>query len=195
MLPLYPKAKSGLRSLAIRVFNHSSETENILDIPNDPIYEGDSSSYTRDDGSEHSVEFTTYQSRCEISEAEYQVFTWKEVLARFQDLGRRRGTELFTDMLTEIKSITEETGNTFDAGGRMTPEIFLKMIEKKELRFDSSGKPKEQFILSSQEGARQASEVLTQIFATPDLKRQYDELISKKRELWRDRENNRRLVG
>jgi hypothetical protein len=93
-----------------------------------------------------------------------------------------------------LEEITDATGNVVDARGReFSPELLLEMIEKADMGFDEQGNVTSQIVISPRT-MELVRDKLEEWYKDPGNKARVDALLDRKRQEWRDRENNRKLV-
>jgi hypothetical protein len=106
------------------------------------------------------------------------------------ELARQTSKEGFRKLEEELSKV----GNAVDAGGRpVSQEVLLEMLEKMEMSFDDAGNPDITFIVHPVVGEVLRSR-MEEWHQDVEFRKRHDELISRKREAWRDRESNRKLV-
>jgi hypothetical protein len=98
-------------------------------------------------------------------------------------------------MFSTFEKAAEVSGNVISPiEGEPTPEYVLAIYEKMSLDFDTRGSPKLDSIVivsNKPEAVRRARE---RMMSDPGYRRQFEELIEKKRTEWHNRESSRRLV-
>jgi hypothetical protein len=103
------------------------------------------------------------------------------------DIGEQQKRLLFH----RLAQITQETGQSVDAGGKpLTPELLLEMLDRMEIDFDAEGRPIWPSIICHPS----QQEAILNWDVTEEQTRQLEELIERKWRAWRDRESDRRLV-
>ncbi len=96
----------------------------------------------------------------------------------------------------QLGKMCAETGQTFDCGGQvLTAESLFQMMENMFINFDEDGKAHELTFVFGPQMAGRVKEILESLETDPDLKKQHDELMERKRMQWRDKEASRKLVG
>jgi hypothetical protein len=89
---------------------------------------------------------------------------------------------------------TEQTGNRFDAGGQPpSGKMLLDFMGMGEWGFDKTGKPAMSFVIHP-DTLPALKKAADEVENDPELKRRHDEIVSRQREQWLDRENRRKLV-
>lgn len=95
----------------------------------------------------------------------------------------------------KLEQVTDKTGNIINGKGQpFTFDLFIKSLEKVQIDFDDEEKPYLPAFVFAPEMAAQVKQKLPEWFANAEYKKRFDELIERKREEWRDRESNRKLV-
>jgi len=91
----------------------------------------------------------------------------------------------------KFRETTEEVGNAFNANGApLTQDMFLSVLERVDMEFGRDGKPTAEFFPSS----IRLREVIDTWHMDRTFKERYEAIIGRKRDEWRDRESNRKLV-
>src|SRR5262249_54544676 len=119
-----------------------------------------------------------------------------EVLAALEgaadDMARQTETMLFR----KLDETTAQVGNVLDAGGRpFEPSMLLEMLERTWIDFNDEGKPKMPTIVLHPNVFESVKERLLALDSDGDFQAKQAEILAKKKEQWRDRESNRKLVG
>jgi hypothetical protein len=86
--------------------------------------------------------------------------------------------------------ISEEVGNTLNANGdQLNGDLLLELIEKADMQFGPDGQPLNKFVAGPALAAP-----LQKLLDDPSFRARYDDLVEGKRNVWRDRESDRKLV-
>jgi hypothetical protein len=104
----------------------------------------------------------------------------------FQEMLLRKNTE-----------VVERVGNRIDAGGQpFSADLYFKMLETVQIDFDSNGRPdiSGTRLVVHPEQADRIRQLFTQWERDEAFQERYRQIMLKKREEWRDRQSNRRLV-
>ena len=80
-------------------------------------------------------------------------------------------------------------------GKKLDAELFLQFLEVFQLEFYADGLPKELYCVGELFSQERLEALDEEFRNNPKLQKRYDELIAKKKEEWRVREANRKLVG
>jgi len=90
----------------------------------------------------------------------------------------------------------EKAGNTIDGGGQpLTAELFLQAMEKIWIDFNADSSPQMPEVHISPNQTDNVKRMIERLESEPHLKRRFDQIMLKKREEWRAREADRKLVG
>jgi hypothetical protein len=104
--------------------------------------------------------------------------------------------QMTAHMLQTMSEVTEKYGQTVNqAGSRFTPESLFSVLEKMELHFDDEGRPSQLTFIGGAEANEAFQRALMEIEESPELQARHAEIIGRKRQEFRDREADRKLVG
>ena len=91
----------------------------------------------------------------------------------------------------QIEKSADEVGNVVDADGKpFSIDLLWELLEKIDIDFDEAGNP----TLVMVSGTKLAPSI-NKVIADPENSRRYHALMERKKEEWRVRESNRKLVG
>lgn len=94
-----------------------------------------------------------------------------------------------------LDEITAKTGNIVKTGGQdINPDLLLQMLETIEMDFREDGQMQPLNLVVDPEQYGRLIEKIPEWEKDECYKRQYDELIKRKRQEWHDRESHRKLV-
>ena len=100
-----------------------------------------------------------------------------------------------TMMFTRLGEAVEKVGNTVDAGGDFQPKHLFEMLEKTQMEFDpETGEPTGHMFVMHPDTAAKIVPKVKEWEKDPAIKAEYERILAKKREEWRDREARRKLV-
>lgn len=197
MLPDFPKLKAEVRHLLVIRARQIHERHAVLGlkIPKHTIIEGDRHfTGESDDGAEIELPIGDFRHKIEFKVDDYSNLTLDKVFERFSIAALEVAKQTSKFFLREFEKTVNEVGNAINVNGKLTPEKFLEMFERLQIDFDSTGKPRfPMFIVGSQEVEDAVKKVLLELEQYP-YKTRFSNLLDLKREDWRDRESNRKLV-
>lgn len=188
MLPDFLKVKARLETM----LEYEMELARLAhmgvfaDVPTSIVVEGNNTVIIREDGSVEKVELKEARVEQEIKFAEVEEMTHEMVLHTIDEVAKEMAEQIERSIYEELNRITDETGNVIsDDGKPFSIEMLFEMLEKMDLDFDEAGNPSgTRFVPPPKLPA-----------ADPETARRYQALMDQKREEWRVRENNRKLVG
>jgi hypothetical protein len=193
MLPDFPVTKREIHKHVALAMEHMERTKTpmLSEIKSFVQHEGKIHSYDRigatsvSEGYEEIAIPVTIQLS-EIPELVGEKFNAK-IEAIVDELARKR-MEMFYRKFT---AVTQEVGNAFDAGGApLTQDMCFAMMERMDMEFGPDNRPT--FRLNTTPELAKVYEAWQQ---DPSFKARYEEVLDRKRDAWRDRESNRKLVG
>ena len=188
MLPDFLKVKGKLQKMHGYVMKHAhlSHLGPLVAIRESVVFEGNKTTIIREDGSVGETEFAEITAELQVNFAEVEEMTHEMVLHKIDEVAKEMAEEIERSIYEELNRITDETGNVIsDDGKPFSIEMLFEMLEKMDLDFDEAGNPSgTRFVPPPKLPA-----------ADPETARRYQALMDQKREEWRVRENNRKLVG
>jgi hypothetical protein len=100
-------------------------------------------------------------------------------------------------LLRKNAEVAERVGTKIDAEGQpFSAELYFKMLEAVQIDFDSNGRPdiSGTRLVVHPEQAERMRQLFMQWERDDAFQERYRQVMLKKREEWRDRQSNRRLV-
>jgi hypothetical protein len=197
MLPDYPKTKALIvKAFRRKVRSARNERLGVLNkVRHSIVHEGHRTALKRVDGTEFIAGMESMQA-----EASVHIETGDELLAMQQlwelaaSLGSQLGDRVGSMMFKSLDKAVTEVGNVID-GKKPMLEQFFEMNEKCQLDFDNRGRPiMPQFVTGDAELARKIEDVIEKVRKTPVLRRRFENIMTKKKQEWLDREAARELV-
>ena len=131
-------------------------------------------------------------SKLEIKWEEVETITHETILNKIDDAAQEMAEQIKKSFYETLSEAAGEVGNvSLSHGEPLTVDLFLEMLEKMHVSFDEEGNPSGLTFAGSPKLRPALIEVISQAEADP----RYQELMERKREEERVRENNRKLVG
>ena len=159
-------------------------------------HEGKHGRIVRNDGSEDPIDFKHVSCESVLNREEMKRFDWEALLQKLTAVAEQVGRAQTQQMLAVAGEAAESVGNVVPAGGELTPDKFLEVFRRVEMDFDPQTlRPKPGLTIALHPDI--AASVLPKVKKwekDPKYKAEYERIISVKREEWRDREANRKLV-
>lgn len=198
MLPDFQTQKSNILELVDLQFKKKVSGEGLLSlIKRVPYFEGDRFESSDVDGAQSNhparqftAQFQPDRERIVAIGPQYLVEVFDSQVERLQS----EHFELFRERLDEGAA---RTGNSVNAGGRpFTFDLYLELMEKVQWDFHDDGRPDldSRALIVSPEMGNYLEAQVPRWLADPEYQRRFESLVEKKREEWRDRESDCKLV-
>lgn len=198
MLPDFLKVKARLETM----LNYQMELARLSHlgplaaIRESVVFEGNKTTIIRDDGSVGETEFAEITTELHVNLAEVEEMTHERVLNKINDAAKEMAEQIVRAAYEELNRITDETGNAISVDGKpFSIEMLCEMFEKMDLDFDEAGNPIGTMFVAHPNLFPAIAKAISQAEADPETAKRDQALIDQKREEWRVRENNRKLVG
>ena len=159
-------------------------------------HEGKVGRIVRQDESEASIDFCSISSEFVQNREDMKHSDLKAIQEKLLKVAKDFGQDQTRRMLTAAGEAAESVGNVVDAGGELTPDKFLDLFRKVQMDFDPQTlqpKPGFTFVMHPDTAASVVPKV-KEWEKDPRCKAEYERILAEKREEWRDREANRKLV-
>lgn len=198
MLPDYLRVKKRLHELYIERWHRLAASNGILgNLPESQIlHEGDRHHLVREDGSDEAIEMKQSSSSLSFHFDELDIATTEEIVRKWDAAARDMHGQMTKHLFEVVEQMCQEVGNVVDGMGRPFAEVFIEMMEKTDMSFEPDGtrSPGQSMVLHPDTFERIRPE-LEAMEADPDIQRRVREIENRKREEWRAREADRKLVG
>lgn len=198
MLPDYPRVKGDLSArfldfLKIRVDFYLGVFSEVKHVR---YFEGDARNLTRPSGEVEPGRWKDIQSILTVEKKDIPRLTLTSVVEKLdrlaQDIARQQ-VELAYETISEA---VEKVGNVMDAGGkRITAQTIIEAFGMLDIDFDRNGVARMPQMHISQDLSDAMTAAQRELESDRTMREQFMDLIQEKREEWRAREANRRLVG
>ena len=159
------------------------------------LHEGRTMKITRADQSESTSGMEQLSVHLEIKFDEIESLTLQKAIekhdAMIADMVQKQ-----THFVRERMSSEIPESQTLNAKGRkFDAQVVIEMLEKMQIDFYPDGTPHEIFVDGPLFTPERMAAVDKEFESNPELKRKFDEMMEKKKEEWRAREADRKLVG
>ena len=159
------------------------------------VFEGNRTVLIRADGSVEEQKAEAAVASIEVESAEVEEMTAEKILDKVDGAAEKIAQQQANTFYRYIDKLAEEVGNVVSArGDSFTIEGYFEMLEKMEIDFDEAGNPELPCVVTSS-GQHSVVERVLEDLEVPENKIRFNEIIKDKREEWRARESNRKLVG
>lgn len=198
MLPDFLKVKARLETM----LNYQMELARLSHlgplaaIRESVVFEGNKITIIREDGSVDEMGFEEITVELPVNLAEVEEMTRETVLDKINDVAKEMAEQKARFTYEELNRITAETGNVISADGKpFSIEMLFEILEKMDLDFDEAGNPVGTMFVAHPNLFAAIAKAISQAEADPETAKRYQALMERKKEEWRVRENNRKLVG
>lgn len=198
MLPDFPEVKSELVDMLVeflktRINNYLGP---LSEIPRSKVFEGDGHTLTRSSGEREQITFQEYRAGFRVSDEELPTLSMDSLLERLDKTAEEMARQQAQSVFSQVSEAVERVGNVVDAEGkRISAQMILDVLSKMHVEFNSDLTPQwpTLFIPPGLSDALQLAQ--EEYESDPELKKQFSQLVERKREEWRAREASRKLVG
>ena len=197
MLPDFPKEKALLAKFWNEYLarKHRELLGFFATMPSFAIHEGDRWKIERSDGTESEQPYQEMSSGFTIELKDVPDLTFEKIKSKMDALAEDTARQMSQSIFKEIQQVTEQVGNALDAKGKpLTKELFLELLEKIESNFTPNGEWIAPSIVMSPEMWKANEAKFREWEQDREFTSRQEEIINKKREVWRAREALRKLV-
>ncbi len=150
----------------------------------------------RPDGQVDETELKAASAETSIRFDEVPHLTFQDRVVKLDEAAREMARQISEHAFNQINEAVERVGNVVQGGGKpLSPEVYLEVIEKIHLDFNSDGNHSPLTIIIPPGMEQRVKETIEKLQQDPEYKKRYQEIIEKKWMEWRDREAARKLVG
>ena len=159
------------------------------------LHEGRAMHITRADQSQSTSDMQELSTYLEIKFDEIENLTLQKAIekhdAMIVDMVRKQ-----TEFIRERMSAEIPASQTLDAKGRkFDAQVMFELLERMQMDFYPDGTPHELHVDGPLFTPERMAAAEKELESNPELKRKFDEMMEKKKEEWRAREADRKLVG
>jgi hypothetical protein len=197
MLPDFLEIKGGVHRQIIEQFERmvAAKAPLISRISVHKQTEGDRYSIEREDGVVEEQQFKEFVATFTIP-SDITPDNADEVVRALELAADSMASQSETALFASIGRVTDEVGNSIDVGGKpFTPEMLLDMLDKMWIEFDDQGRPEMPTMVMHPTMFESIRSRFPEFDKDPLFMSRHAEIMARKKEEWRDRESNRKLVG
>jgi hypothetical protein len=198
MLPDYPKIKEKLLKLYANQITENSEKSNLFkEIQKSILHEGDKVIIVREDGSTEESILKTEQVSIQIPEEYITQGNHEKIneilLEAAVEMEKKKTKSIYASLTDTANSI----GNVINVNGMaLNPDHIYELFEKIQLNFDKDDNNESGYKFYCHPNTVETLKEVFQIIESDPIQEQrFSELMARKKEQWRVRETNRKLVG
>jgi hypothetical protein len=197
MLPDFPalKAKLGKRLYLLFRAKAAASIPLLAQIQVVALREGNRCSYETEDAEIKDCSPKETKVEFEIPDPSNPAYDLQELVNNIEDAAVEMSRKQMKMMFTVVGEATESVGNVLDAKNQpISAEMILQMWETMQIDFDDEGKPILPKLVFHPKQEERVKEQYGRIDSEPELRKRRDEILSRQKEAWRDRESDRKLV-
>lgn len=196
MLPDFPSTKKVVSDAHFRILLKAMNAARGIfsDIRVRPIKEGRQTAIVRPGGKRDDTKMHKLQVAETIPISAVETWTDQQVVEHYEKLGREMGEKQTRATYEELNKVTEATGNVVDANGALTADVFFAAIDKIWIEFDAEGKPRLPTMVIHPHQVEAWKKLGESMETDPANERRMDEIMTRKKLEWRERESSRKLV-
>jgi hypothetical protein len=197
MFPDYPSVKAHVRGQFLRWAQEQVPVIAPLlgEIGHFRQHEGRSGHLKRVDQSTETMEYPESSFPLEITREEMRKLDLQGLFAKFHALAEQLAEAQSTMMLSKVSEAVAATGNTVSGEGDFRPEHLLQMLSKVEMEFDpATGEPMGHSWVMHPDTAAALVPKIKAWESDPAFVAEHERILALKREVWRAREDRRKLV-
>lgn len=194
MLPDFLKVKARLETMLKYEMELArlSHMGVFADVPTSVVVEGNNTVIIREDGSVEEIGFEGITAELQVNFAEVETMTHEMVLDKINRLAKEMAGKKAKFAYEQIGKAAEDAGNVVSADGQpFSIDLLLEFLEEMAIDFDEAGNSSRLALVAHPKLRPSIVKVMSQAEIDP----RYQELMERKKEEWRVRENNRKLVG
>ena len=155
-------------------------------------HEGNRWRIERSDGTISESEYNTVQGDFSVSVDEAPTLTPEKIAAKLDTIADQMASEMTREIFATIEQAADEAGNSINAKGQpLTQDLFLELLSRIEIDFTKDGIPLMPTMVVPPGFDKS---VLDKWNNDPEMGKKHEEIMSKKREEWNEREARRKLV-
>lgn len=198
MLPDYPELKVECGKLVMKACTSSRDDKMAPFGGNRNAvvhFEGNKHSIRRADGSVSTSLYKRVHHEYALTYEQLESLTLEELVAKFADMGEDLGEQQFRVTIDELNQTLAGTPNELKHPKDDYITGIFQALERVWIDFDEDGRPLLPQLMAGPRVAAQLTAALEIIEKDPALRDRHERLMARKKEEWRDREADRKLVG
>ena len=198
MLPDFLKVKEKLEIMLDYSFrqDHLSHLGPFANVPISLSFEGNKTILIRADGSVEEMNPKQATAELQVKYEEFEEMDDAMVLNKINSAAEEMAGNQAKSFYEEVGKAAEEVGNVVSADGKpFSIDMFFEGLEKIDIDFDEDGNPSGLMCPVSPALYPSVVKAVEQAKADPEMDKRFDSIMERKKEEWRVRESNRKLVG
>jgi hypothetical protein len=198
MIPDFPVLKEELNRAITRFMRERFKFHQgpLSDVPQGHVFEGTRNVIVRQDGSKDETKMREISAETRFAADEMRGLHLPKLLEKVDAMAQEMAATQARQFYETMSEGVQKVGNTVDGGGQcFTAELFLQAMGKILIDFNADGSPEMPTVHISPNQTDDVKRMIERFESEPDLKKRFDTMMTKKREEWRAREADRKLVG
>lgn len=161
------------------------------------LHEGRKYVLVREDGSMNEITLKKAEVKLTILNEYITAGNQEKISEIVSEAAEELKNKITKGVYDSISDTIDSSGNVINVKGMpLNPDHIYELFEKIQLDFDKNGNIQDGFEIHCHPDSKEAMmRVSREIESDPIQKQRFDELLARKREEWRVRESNRKLVG
>jgi len=196
MLPEFRKLKLDLaREIKYSIQTGARKRGALSEIHDSTVHEGDRFTLHREDGSVETKPFVAMEATVELSPDDVQSDDAVKVAEAVDDLTEQLARHASKKLFETVREAVQAVGNEVDGAGRpFTAELWLDGLDRIEMDFEEDGSWRPPTLVMHPTMLSRAQAELGRLDTDVQLRKRLEHILNRKRDEWRVREANRKLV-
>lgn len=189
MLPDFPKTRVEFEQLIRHRIDAKASASSVVERLMRGIaqHEGKQHTYQQDGNKMVTEGYQQIRVEISVNVDEVPTLNGEKLIEKLDKIAEDKAQQISSMFYRKMDEVTEQSGNRFDAGGKITQEMGLEMMRRSTWSPDA-------ILLAHPTAAKAMAAAWEEWQKDPEYMRQYRELDTARREEWRARENRRKLV-
>jgi hypothetical protein len=181
-------------AMSYRLYQMSKQDGILRSVNSHIIHEGRGTTVIRKDTEREETEMAEASAEIKFSWEEIENFTVEKALTAIQAMAKQFNEYQSKTMFKTIDRVTKETGNVVHGNGPMTNEMMIETLGRMDHDF-RDGKSSGISIVVAPSMMKHIEKLQQEFEQSPDLQKQYNDMMAQKRDEYRRREMDRTLDG
>jgi hypothetical protein len=198
MLPDLPSLKRDIKKVldAYLQKQMNLRTGFIAELPKHVFHEGSRMRVVQADGSVDESDLKQVSAEMSLNLKDVPQLTLQQRISKLNEIAEQMASQISKHMFGTLNEVLGKAGQAVNHHGKpLDAEAIFSALESIQMDFDESGKHHELIMVMPPALASKAVKVFEQIDSDPVLRKRHEEIMTRKRMEWRDREASRKLVG
>ena len=194
MLPDYPEIKIRINAILLKRMRQIIRGAQFENVNRQRVFEGNLGIIRRPDGTEEKISYTLFRSGFELKIDDIANITQDKVIEHIDTMAYDLAKQNAKYAIETIEKGIKQAGNSVNHQ-ELTAETILEVIEMSSIDFRLDGTPIMPTLYIHPSAKESVTKLIDKIKNTPKYNKQMNDILTQKKEDWRVRESNRKLVG